>query len=793
MVIIVDYFNSLSMKFFKAALLVFAAIVMANSANGQALYSKVKIEVNSLEEAKKLNGLGVAVDHGIWKKNWFETDLSADEITTVRNAGFTCQVIIEDVKAYYVARNKDKSTTPGSPTNQNNGCTTGSEPAVPSGFALGSMGGYYTYQEFIAAIDTMAARYPNLITAKAPISNYQTVGGRSIYWVKISDNPNVDENEPEVMYTALHHAREPLSLSQLMFYMYFLLENYNINPNVKYAVDNTEMYFVPMVNPDGYVYNQTTDPNGGGMWRKNRRNNGNNVYGVDPNRNYSYEWGTTGTSTNTSDETYCGTAPFSEVETQAMKYFVVNHHFVVAQNYHTYGNLLLFPWGYTQSIQCVDNDLLEAMANDFATTTELFVEQSSTLYEASGDSDDWAYGDTLSKPKVFAMTPELGNDADGFWPQETRIIPVSKEQVGMNLKVAYVAGNYGVASDNTPSVLSTTTGYFKYSLQRLGLQQGSFTVSITPLSNIQSVGSANTHSGLTYGQTVADSISYTLLPTVIDGDHVQFLLEVNNGLVTMRDTITKLFGNANIVFSNSGAPANQFTTTGTWGLSNSTYFSGPNSWADSPNGNYSNNSTATMKTAQVIDLDTATYAYLHFKAKWNIEAAYDYAQVSASVDGQTWTPLCGKYTHPGSVNQDADMPVYDGIQSGWVDEEIDLSAYAGLQIYLRFLRKSDQGVNADGIFVDDIMVDIVKAAIPNGIAEELANGVKLYPNPANNVLYLASTQTVSYTVFDVVGKNLLSGNSTGTSQVDIATLSKGIYFIRITSNGAQTVKRFVKE
>ncbi len=779
------------MKFFKAALLFFAAVAMANSAYGQTLYSKVKIEVNSLTEAQKLNGLGVAVDHGVWKKNWFETDLSSDEITMVRNAGFTCEVVIEDVKAFYVNRNKNKSN--GVPTTQALGCNPAAGPAQPAGFALGSMGGFFTYQEFLANLDTMAARYPNLITAKAPISNFQTANGRAIYFVKISDNVNQNESsEPQVLYTAVHHAREPLGLSQLIFYMYFLLENYSTNPYVKYVVDNNELFFVPMINPDGYVYNQTTDPNGGGMWRKNRRNNGNGTRGVDPNRNYDYEWGTTGTTTTDGNaETYCGTAPFSEPETQAMKWLIENHNFKLALNYHTYANLLLYPWGYTNNLQCADDALFQAMAADMVTTTELIPQQSSALYEASGDSDDWAYGDTTNKPKVFAQTPELGNDADGFWPQEERIIPVSKMQVDMNLKTAYIAGNYGVVSDKTPTVITTPTGYFNYNLQRLGLQQGSFTVSITPLTNIQSVGNANTHSGLAYGQIVSDSIAYTLTTGILDGAQVRFVLELNNGLITIRDTVTKLYGNSNIVFSNSGAPINDWTTANGWNLSNTTYFSAPNSLTDSPNGNYPNNSTATMVTTQAIDLTAVTYAFLRFKAKWEIEPGYDYVQVSASIDGQNWTPLCGKYTHPGSADQDFEMPLYDGTQSGWVDEEINLGAFVGNQIYIRFIRVADAGVQADGMYVDDLMVEAVTAQ-PDGIAENTLGNINLFPNPANNVLFVASKQALQYAVFDVLGKQLLSGTTTGNSSVDIAALSKGMYFIRLTADGKQAVKRFVK-
>lgn len=778
------------MKFFKAAAIIFAATLSVN-AFAQSAYSKVNIRLDATHTTKALSLQGIDVSHGILKKDGFITDLSSYEINELRNAGFTCDILIDDVQSFYVNRSKTKSA--GTATPQATGCGTATTlPAVPSGFSLGSMAGFFTYQEFLAHLDTMAARYPNLITVKAPISNYQTVGNRPIYWVRISDNANTDESEPEVLYTAIHHAREPLGLSQLIFYMYYLLENYNTNPEVKYAVDNTEMYFVPMINPDGYVYNQTTNPNGGGMWRKNRRNNGNGSFGVDPNRNYDYAWGTTGTSNNGNNETYCGTAPFSEKENQAMRWLIENHNFKIALNYHTYANLLLFPWGYTQSLQCDDHDLFLDMCNNLVEGTELIAEQSASLYEASGDSDDWAYGDTTNKPKVFAMTPELGNDTDGFWPAEDRIIPVSQLQVGMNLKVAYTAGNYAVATDNTPTIITNTSGYFKYNLQRLGLEQGTYSVSISPLSNIQSVGAANSYSGLAYGQIQSDSISYTLPANILSGTQLKYLLEVSNGVVTLRDTLTKIYGNSGIAFNNAGTTVGQWTVTGAFGQSNSVYFNAPPSLADSPNGNYSNGSTATATTTQAIDLTGVDYAYLRFMAKWDIEAGYDYAQVMASINGNSWTPLCGKYTRPGTIDQDFDMPIYDGVQADWVEEEINLADYLGQSIYIRFRRVSDAAVNGDGIFIDDIKVETVVAE-PNAIAENTLTGIKLYPNPASNTLYISSKQAANYVVYDVVGKQMLSGNTTGTSGIDIANLSNGLYFVRLTANGKQGVFKFIKQ
>ena len=180
------------------------------------------------------------------------------------------------------------------------------------------------YQEMLDELDDMAAQYPNLITVKSPISTFLTWEGRPIYHVKISDNPSTSEgSEPKVLYTAIHHAREPMSMSQTIFYMWYLLENYATNEEIQYLVNNTEMYFVPCINPDGYIHNQSQDPSGFGMHRKNKNPNvGTTNPGVDLNRNYSYGWNTTGVSGNVNNDTYPGSNAFSEPETQAIKWLV---------------------------------------------------------------------------------------------------------------------------------------------------------------------------------------------------------------------------------------------------------------------------------------------------------------------------------------------------------------------------------------------------------------------------------------------------------------------------------------
>ena len=150
-----------------------------------------------------------------------------------------------------------------------------------------------------------------------------------------------------------------MSLVQTIFYMWYILENYGTNDEVTYLVDHTQMFFVPCLNPDGYVYNEITNPNGGGMWRKNRRGG----YGIDLNRNYSYGWGTTGVSFNQNNDTYPGTGPFSEPESQAMKWLVETYDFEMAFNAHTYGPSILFPIGTTDAEFADHHDYFQEYTN----------------------------------------------------------------------------------------------------------------------------------------------------------------------------------------------------------------------------------------------------------------------------------------------------------------------------------------------------------------------------------------------------------------------------------------------
>lgn len=312
-------------------------------------------------------------------KEYIEFVTDKEEVRKLKDLGYEIEIVYEDLVAFYRSR---LDTTK-------------------------DMGGYHTYEETGHFLDSMHNEYPDITTDTIPIDT--TWEGRSIWAFKISDNPELNEDEAEILYTGLHHAREPISIEVLLFYITHLLEEYGIDPWVTAIVDSTELWFVPILNPDGYEYNRETYPGGGGMWRKNRRDNGDGTFGVDPNRNYGFMWGydDIGSSPYTNSEVYRGPEPFSEPENQAIRDFVFDHDFVFCINYHSHGELFLHPWGY---IYAQPSDFLvdEFLADSASYYTGYLAQPGAELYPTNGGAYDWHRGEQTLKTKVFSYTVEVG-------------------------------------------------------------------------------------------------------------------------------------------------------------------------------------------------------------------------------------------------------------------------------------------------------------------------------------------------------------------------------------------------
>lgn len=758
--------------------------------SAQTNYQRIAIDY-SQENLHTIASLGIPVEEGYLDREnmTYIMEISETAIKKINAAGLKYSILINNVASYYKNRLNDVETlTPEEKTQREK---LNREWPIPEGFEYGSMGGYLTLDEVMAHLDNMHTLYPDLISARQPASEITTVEGRNIYYVKISDNPDINEDENEVLYTALHHAREPGGLMHVIYYMYYLLENYSTDPNIKNIIDNTEMYFIPVVNPDGYQYNYTTDPNGGGQWRKNRANNGDGTYGVDLNRNYGYQWGydNSGSSPYTSEETYRGTAPFSENESQVIKEFCEAHEFKIALNYHTYSNLLLFAWGYDE-ILTPDNDRmmefgrLMTMENNYT-----YGPCATTIYPSNGGSDDWMYGEQDTKEKILAFTPEVGSSSDGFWPAQSRIIPLCQENMLQSIYAAQLAGDYIDVVDQSNTIVETKNSYFPFVVSKLGLgSEPEYSLSIEPISpEFATVGAAKIYTPEMLSSPLLDSISFTLSETIPNGTPLLFRYVLSNGITTQNFEVEKIYGQTTSLFFDSCNDMNNWESS-SWNFTDNAYVSAPGSITDSPEGNYSNSVNSYVLLETELDLSQAIYASASFWAKWDIEAGYDYVEFLASINGGTsWAPIEGKYTHPGGNNQHPGMPLYDGIQNTWVLEQANLNPFIGEQVQLRFKLHSDTYENGDGFYFDDLEVKIIGNTVGTNTFHQEEAAVLVWPQPTrtNLTFSLQGDNTIQcIQLYSLQGNKIMEAVDKNQQRItlNVNHLAPGMYLYCLTND-----------
>ncbi len=683
--------------------------------------SQIRIFVPDKETLGRIWSSGIDYEGAEGKVGgWMNFVASEYGLQHLSTRGIPYEIIIDDLASY------TENLLPKHPVNA-------------LGFGYGSIGGFYTYAEVEEQLDTMRLQYPNLITARDSIGTSHEA--RALWAVKISDNPELNEpDEPEVLYTALTHAREPEGMMAVLYYMWWLLENYGTDPEATYLVNNRQMWFIPVVNPDGYHYNEQTNPNGGGFWRKNRRNNGGGSYGVDPNRNYGpeYMWNAPngGSSTDPNDDTYRGPAPFSEPENQAIDQFMRAHVVKSALNYHTYSNLLIYPWGYL-SQENGDSLIYRDWAYDCTATNhyDMGTDLQTVQYATRGNSDDYMFGDT-TKPSTFTMTPEVGTT--GFWPTQSEILPLAMENLSSNKWISFFAGHYPTIrhtqiEDNGGNGFIDRGESFDLvlSLKNRGLNSAenltvaassntpsiSFTTSTVLLDSFP----AQTETEVRFEASAAGSS-----PT---GVPVQFYINFSDpDGFAKTDTLNMYIGTPAVVFADSASNGTGNWTTGQgWGVTTNAH-SAPNAFTDSPTGNYHSDANNPLTLINQVSLTGYDYAQLKFWTKWSTEPTWDFATVEVSTNnGGSWTTVRTTTSTRGSGRSGGQQPStswgYDSYTPGltWLEQEADLTTYVNRQIKIRFRVASDSFSERDGFYVDDIRLHAYTTNNDSGTAQVSLN------------------------------------------------------------------------
>ncbi len=325
---------------------------------------------------------------------------------------------------------------------------------------------YRTIDELYADLEQVAADHPDITQLIDIGDSYE---GRDIWVIRIT-NRAVAATKPVLFLMANIHGRELITNEAAMVFIDYLTDNYGGDADATWLVDHHEIHVLVSANPDGHVKNEAGWP--WAYWRKNANpENGcaYSTYGVDLNRNHSFRWGCCGGSSGSScAETYRGPSAGSEVETQVVQDYVRDlfpdqrgpedsdaapaDATGVLITLHSYGDLVLWPWGWT-STPSPNHSGLQALGRKLATYNGYDPDQAYGLYPTDGTTDDWSYGEL----GIASYTFEIGSGSDGFYPSCSRYDELIQPNIPAFLYAAKVARTpYRTAQGPDALTLSAT-------------------------------------------------------------------------------------------------------------------------------------------------------------------------------------------------------------------------------------------------------------------------------------------------------------------------------------------------
>ena len=220
---------------------------------------------------------------------------------------------------------------------------------------------FHNYAQMTAALQNIASTYPD-ITQLYDLGH--SVQGRTLWGLKITDNPTIEEDEPEIRVCGVHHGNEYMGGELSLLLAQYLTDNYGTNATITDLVNNREIWIIPFVNPDGREMGTRE-----------------NAHGVDLNRDYGYMWG--GWSGSSS--------PFSQPETQIMRANALANNFVTSLSYHTSSEVVNYIWNY-KHMRAPDNAVVEYLSNQYGAHNGYWVVEGFDWYQTMGDTNDFSYG-----------------------------------------------------------------------------------------------------------------------------------------------------------------------------------------------------------------------------------------------------------------------------------------------------------------------------------------------------------------------------------------------------------------
>jgi len=559
-------------------------------------------------------------------------------------------------------------------------------------------------------MNELVARYPTLASM---VNVGTTLEGRPIWGMRVTNTAT--SSKPGVLYFGCEHAREWISTTVPTYFANYLLSRYGFDASVTDLVDHVEFYLLPVFNVDGYEYTLTTDR----YWRKNRRDNGNGTRGVDLNRNWSVGWGGPGSSGSGNNETYRGTAPFSEPETQVLRDFFIAHSSVRAQlDIHSYSQLILWPFGYAPTLP-PDQETYSDIGADLQTlimgvhgTPFTPGPMNTTNYPASGVSIDWTYAER----GILSFSFELRDTGFyGFTLPADQIVSSNEELVPALLRVANADWVRAPLRLNFPDGVPDrlTAG-----------QETVIIVEAAPQSETVVPGSVRLHYRSRGAGPFADATV-----TVIGENVFRAVLPAMNCSATPDFYFTARGSGGSLVSSPNGAPDqgdySARVVTGTaaffaesldtnpgwsaegqwaWGMPTggggeeggfpdpTAGYTGMSVYGYNLDGDYANSLPEQHLTSTPIDCSGRSGVRMSFERWLNVEEpAWDHASVCVSNDGINWVTV---WQNGARV-----------ADSTWSHQEFDISAIADNHptVFLRWtMGPTDSTIRLSGWNIDDI-------------------------------------------------------------------------------------------
>ncbi len=659
--------------------------------------------------------LGVEIDHAIYKQRYVEAFFNEWTLAELHKRGVRVEVLVENAETW----NRQRLAQHNHPAKVRRDAETGSV----RNFRLGSMGGFFRLEEIYEHFRRMREQFPNLVSE--PIRIGTSTEGRPIFSYRFCTDSALAQRKPEALYTALHHAREPGSVANLVYFFWFLLERFQANdPEAQYLLNNRQLYAVAVVNPDGYAYNQRMNPSGGGMWRKNRREHINGTFGVDLNRNYGtlefWDSPNNGSSTAFAAETYRGAEPFSEPETQAIRELCRVRQFKTALNYHSFSNLLIYPFSYVDR-ETPDSTFFRAVCAEITKVNRYSGGRDiqTVGYSVRGASDDWMYAEVDGHKAIMAMTPEVGTILDNFWPEPDRIVPQCIENLPTNLQTAWSAEtNLRPVQTFVSEHRQTGRVRVNVEIQNIGVAQAadSARVRLTALMRgVEILMPQRTLRRLRSTEVQREVFDVQVDTMVQNGTRVPVEIVVLQEGVPRRDTVEVQVAQPERLVLFNGDGSRWQSAGNRWGVVQDRLTGRP-ALTDSPSGVYGRRDRNYTQYDSFISLRGLRSATLEFQARWTLEANYDAAVVQVSADsGNTWRNLRTSLTKKGLPIINTAQPVndwcFDGNFPQWIRQEASMDEFVGRDVLLRFGVLTDNDGQFDGIYISDVALRMYSGSL----------------------------------------------------------------------------------